>query len=232
MINQQSILNRVLQNLDPRLLSKYSQSRLLVKGILREFLQELETTRSIYRTEPDMFYMTLRMNDSFMHTIPEKQRETLIRDITFEVVARLNNHLIKHPDRTNQQQYKIRPHIVTENRDVHGAKVMEHSHSILMINPIIKRNFVHPYGSREMQFKLFDIQTISKPFDTITDNHQVHLLNDCHSIKLDFLAESTDLENVLGYDLKTCLLDDDDNSFSIYKYNSQDSYYEKKSAKR
>jgi len=232
MINKQSILYKVLQNLDPRLLSKYSQSRLLVKGILGDFLQELSTTRSIYNDEPDMFYMTLRMNDSFMLKIPKNQRATIIEDITFDVISKLNNHLIKHPDRTNQQQFKIRPHMVIENMDSYGNKVMEHSHSILMINPFIRRNFVHPYGSREFQFKLFDIQTISKPFNTITDNHEVHLLNDCHSIKLDFLAESTDVENVLGYDLKTCLIDNADNKFSIYNYNSQEKFYEKKNATR
>lgn len=232
MINKKTILNKVLHNIDPRLLSQYSQSRILVKGILREFIQEVSTATSIYKAHPDMFYMTLKMNDSFMKKIPINQRDTIIQDITMDVIAKLNNNLIKHPDRNNKQDFKIRPHIVIENRDSFGDKVMEHSHTILMINPKINNISVYPYNSTPLQYKIFEIQAISKPFRTITDDFEVHLLNDCHSIKIDFLAESTDVENVLLYDLKTCLLDDEDNKFTILNYNSQEKYYERKNAKR
>jgi len=232
MINKKTILNKVLHNIDPRLLSQYSQSRILVKGILRDFIQEVSTSASIYKAQPDMFYMTLKMNDSFMKKIPVNQRDTLIQDITRDVIAKLNNHLIKHPDRNNQQEFKIRPHIVIENMDFYGEQVMEHSHSILMMNPKVNHFSQYPYDITSLQFKLFEIHAISKPFRTITDDYEVHLLNDCHSIKVDYLAQSTDVEKVLEYDLKTCLRDDDDNKFTILNYNSQEKYYEQKNAKR
>ena len=232
MINTNSILNKVLLNINPQTLDRYSYSRILIKGILADFLKHLADARTIYRENPDMFYATLKMNDSFMLKIPKDERAAVIEDITQEFIARLNNHLIKHPDRLNQQQFKIRPHVVIENRDVQGNPVMEHSHSILMISPFIRRNLVEPSNANALQYKAFDVHMSASPFETITHGHRVHLINDCHSIQIYYLAESKDVENTLGYDLKTAAFKDHQNAFAVLDYQSQEAFYEKKRTKR
>lgn len=239
MIQTSNILSNVLANINPLTLEKYSYKRVLLRDILADFLRYLYKVSNIYNAKPDMFYATLRMKDSFMLKIPKNQRAAVIEDITQEFIARMNSHLIKHPERRNQQHLKVRPHIVIENRDAYGSEVIEHSHSILMLNPELKKHinrrfddWKHQTFSEELQCKALEIMMSAKPFQTLTDNHTVNLQNDCHSIKIDPLAESSDVERTLGYDLKTAVLTDDQNAFTILDYNSQERFYEKKNAKR
>lgn len=230
MINTDRILNRVLSNINPNTLQKYSYSRILIKNILADFMKQLDDTRLIYNEEPDMFYSTLKMNDSFMLKIPKNQRSTIIEDITQHFIAKLNNYLIKHPEYVCNQQAKVRPHTVIENRDFQGNPVMEHTHSILMLNPFHRKD--DELDQNRLQFLAMRIINESGPFQTLTDNHTVHLLKDCHSILIDPLAASEDVEKTLGYDLKTAALTDDQNAFAILNYNSQERFYENKNAKR
>ena len=232
MLNTEIILNRTRSRENKSSSDRYIYSSILINGTIRDFIKSLSDAKLTYKADPDMFYATLRMKDAFMHKIPKGERATVIEDITQEFIARLNNHLIKHPERRNQQQFKIRPHTVIENRDAYGNAVMEHSHTILMLHPSIRRNLEEPSESNALQLKADRVQRSSKPFQTITHDHTVHLLNDLHSVKIDHLTRSEDVENTLGYNLKTALLTDDQNAFTILDYNSQEKFYEKKRDQR
>ena len=229
-INQNKVLNEVTAYMNPNKQHQYHQKRRLISSLLTDFMELLAETRDIYNQEPDLLFCTIKMNDSFMLKIPKKQRAPVIEDITFELIKRLNNYLIKHPERACNQQYKVRPFISIENRDGQGNAVIEHSHSILMLNPFHRKR--DDLDHSNLQYLALRIIAEAGPFQTLTDNHTVHLISDCHSIKIDPLAASEDVEKTLGYLLKTATLSDDQNLFAVLNNNSMEKFYETKNAQR
>ena len=229
-INQKKVLNEVTAYMNPHYQHQYHQKRILISSIVTDFMELLAETRDIYNQEPDLLFCTIKMNDSFMLKIPKKQRAAVIEDINFEFIKRLNNYLIKHPKRVCNQQYKVRPFISIENRDGQGNAVIEHSHSILMLNPFHRKR--DDLDHSNLQYLALRIIAEAGPFQTLTDNHTVHLISDCHSIKIDPLAASEDVEKTLGYLLKTATLSDDQNLFAVLNNNSMEKFYETKNAQR
>ena len=229
-INKYKILNEVTAYMNPNTQHKYQQKRSFISGLTADFMNQLSEVRDIYNQEPDMFFSTIKMNDSFILKIPKNQRATVIEDITLEFIKRLNNYLIKHPERVCNQQFKVRSFIGIENRDLMGSDTVEHSHSILMMNPFHRRE--DQINDHHLQYLALRIITESSPFQTRTDNHTVNLKRDCHSIQIDPLAASEDVEKTLGYLLKTATLSDDENLFAVLNNNSMEKFYETKNAQR
>ena len=85
-------------------------------------------------------------------------------------------------------------------------------------------------GKNFLQIKVNTILRTACSFRSLSDGHYVCLSSDCHSVKIDPLVTDNDIENALGYILKTAIMSDDQNNFAVYNHESQERLTEPKTS--
>ena len=202
---------------------------LMKEGLARQLHKDICASMIIYKAEPVFYHLTLRMNEKWMRQFSRKSsyRTQVIWDITSMLLGKINLRLVKHPNRTCNQQYNLRFWTATENRTKEGSFTDDHSHSLLMVNPKHIEKWSNPNHLGSI------VQSIlhkSRPFTA--RGIETHLARDCHSVDVKHISTPEQFQKTTDYGLKTATDRNTDNAFTITNQNSWTKIYAEQNDER